>query len=102
MAGARITRPILRAVDDIVLSAFEDLFRQFTDFPRPQKKFRGYRLPAMDGSSLKPGAYPTYPCPKISENPGSDQSISTLFAAADVLCLPEKKTLGLPYLGISG
>lgn len=39
-------------------SAFEDLFRQFTDFLRPQTKFQGYRLLAVDGSSLKSGAYP--------------------------------------------
>jgi len=39
-------------------AAFEDLFCQFTDFLRPQKKFRGYRLLAVDGSSLKTGAYP--------------------------------------------
>ncbi len=39
-------------------SAFEDLFHQFTDFLRPQKKFQGYRLLAVDGSSLKSGAYP--------------------------------------------
>ncbi len=39
-------------------SAFEDLFHQFSDFLRPQKKFRGYRLLAVDGSSLKSGAYP--------------------------------------------
>ncbi len=39
-------------------SAFEDLFHQFTAFLQPQKKFRGYRLLAVDGSSLKSGAYP--------------------------------------------
>ncbi len=39
-------------------SAFEDLFHLFTDFLQPQKKFRGYRLLAVDGSSLKTGAYP--------------------------------------------
>lgn len=39
-------------------AAFEDLFRQFTGFLRPHKKFRGYRLLAVDGSSLKSGAYP--------------------------------------------
>ena len=39
-------------------SALEDLFRQFTDYLQPQKKFRGYRLLAVDGSSLKSGAYP--------------------------------------------
>ncbi len=40
-------------------SAFEDLFHCFTDFLRPQKRFRGYRLLAVDGSSLKSEAYPT-------------------------------------------
>jgi len=39
-------------------AAFENLFHRFTDFLRPQKKFRGYRLLAVDGSSLKSGAYP--------------------------------------------
>ena len=39
-------------------SALEDLFHRFSDHLRPQKKFRGYRLLAADGSSLKSGAYP--------------------------------------------
>ncbi len=39
-------------------SAFEDLFHQFSDFLCPQKEFQGYRLLAVDGSSLKSGAYP--------------------------------------------
>ena len=39
-------------------SALEDLFYRFSDRLRPQKKFRGYRLLAVDGSSLKSGAYP--------------------------------------------
>ena len=39
-------------------SAFEALFHQFSDQLRPQKKFLGYRLLAVDGSSLKSGAYP--------------------------------------------
>ena len=39
-------------------SALEDLFHRFSDQLRPQKKFRGYRLLAADGSSLKSGAYP--------------------------------------------
>ena len=38
-------------------SALEDLFYRFSDRLRPQKKFRGYRLLAADGSSLKSGAY---------------------------------------------
>ena len=33
-------------------SALEDLFHRFSDRLRPQKKFRGYRLLAADGSSL--------------------------------------------------
>ena len=39
-------------------SALEDLFHRFSDRLRPPKKFRGYRLLAVDGSSLKSGAYP--------------------------------------------
>ena len=39
-------------------SALEDLFHRFSDQLRPQKKFRGYRLLSVDGSSLKSGAYP--------------------------------------------
>ncbi len=42
-------------------SAFEDLFHQFSDFLRSQKKFQSYRLLAVDGSSLKSGAYPADP-----------------------------------------
>lgn len=39
-------------------SAFEDLFHRFTDFLQPRKRFRGYRLLAVDGSSLKSTSYP--------------------------------------------
>jgi len=42
----------------LLSSAFEDLFRQFTDYLHPQKKFRGYRLLPVDGSSLKSAADP--------------------------------------------
>lgn len=38
--------------------ALEELFHRFTAFLQPQKKFRGFRLLAVDGSSLKSGAYP--------------------------------------------
>ena len=40
------------------LIACKLLFHRFSDRLRPQKKFRGYRLLAADGSSLKSGAYP--------------------------------------------
>lgn len=39
-------------------SALEDMFHHFSDHLRPQKKFQGYRLLAVDGSSLKSGTYP--------------------------------------------
>ncbi len=39
-------------------SALEDLFHRFSDQLRPQKKFQGCRLLAVDGSALKSGAYP--------------------------------------------
>lgn len=38
--------------------ALEELFHQFSDHLCPQKKFQGHRLLAVDGSSLKSGAYP--------------------------------------------
>lgn len=38
--------------------AFEELFRCFTDSLRPEKTFHGYRLLAVDGSSLKSMSYP--------------------------------------------
>ena len=50
-------------------SALEDLFHQFSDQLRLQKKFRGYRLLAVDGSSLKSGAYPA---DQDAYRPGTD------------------------------
>lgn len=39
-------------------SAFSDLFRRFTDTLAARKAFRGYRLLAADGTSLKSPSYP--------------------------------------------
>lgn len=39
-------------------SAFEELFHRFTGFLHPRKRFQGYRLLAVDGSSLKSTSYP--------------------------------------------
>ena len=50
-------------------SALEDLFHQFSDQLRLQKKFQGYRLLAVDGSSLKSGAYPA---DQDAYRPGTD------------------------------
>ena len=41
--------------------ALETLFHRFTALLRPGKTFRGYRLLAVDGSSLKSAAYPEDP-----------------------------------------
>ena len=38
--------------------AFEDLFHRFTDTLSARKKFQGYRLLAVDGTSLKSTSYP--------------------------------------------
>ena len=38
--------------------AFEELFRRFTDSLTAQKSFQGYRLLAVDGTSLKSASYP--------------------------------------------
>ncbi len=38
--------------------AFADLFQRFTDSLTPRKSFRGYRLLAVDGTSLKSASYP--------------------------------------------
>ena len=51
-------------------SAFEALFHQFSDHLCPQKKFRGYRLLAADGSSLKSG---TYPADEAAYRPGTER-----------------------------
>lgn len=50
-------------------SALEDMFHHFSDHLRPQKKFQGYRLLAVDGSSLKSGAYPA---DQDAYRPGTD------------------------------
>jgi len=48
--------------------ALEELFHRFTALLRPEKTFRGYRLLAVDGSSLKSAAYPEDPA---SYRPGT-------------------------------
>lgn len=50
--------------------AFEDLFHGFTNSLSPKKKYRGYRLLAVDGTSLKSSAYPADP---LSYLPGTDR-----------------------------
>lgn len=50
--------------------ALEDLFHSFTGQLQPGKTFRGYRLLAVDGSSLKSAAYPQAP---LSYLPGTDR-----------------------------
>ena len=57
----------------LIPSALEDLFHRFSDRLRPQKKFRGYRLLAVDGSSLKSGAYPA---DKDAYRPGTERQHS--------------------------
>ena len=57
----------------LIPSALEDLFHRFSDRLRPQKKFRGYRLLAVDGSSLKSGAYPA---DKDAYRPGMERQHS--------------------------
>ena len=49
-------------------SALETLFHRFRALLRPEKTFRGYRLLAVDGSSLKSAAYPDDPA---SYRPGT-------------------------------
>ena len=49
-------------------TALETLFHRFTALLRPEKTFRGYRLLAADGSSLKSAAYPADPA---SYRPGT-------------------------------
>lgn len=50
--------------------AMEALFHGFTSQLHPEKKYRGYRLFAVDGSSLKSAAYPQDP---LSYLPGTDR-----------------------------
>ena len=50
--------------------ALEVLFHEFTSQLHPEKKYRGYRLFAVDGSSLKSAAYPQDP---LSYLPGTDR-----------------------------
>lgn len=50
--------------------ALEALFHGFTNQLHPEKKYRGYRLFAVDGSSLKSAAYPQDP---LSYLPGTDR-----------------------------
>ncbi len=51
-------------------SALETLFHHFTSFLRPEQTFCGYRLLAVDGSSLKSVAYPEDPA---SYRPGTSR-----------------------------
>ena len=50
-------------------AALETLFHRFTALLRPEKTFRGYRLLAVDGSSLKSAAYPEDPASYRSGTP---------------------------------
>ena len=50
--------------------ALETLFHEFTSQLHPEKKYQGYRLFAVDGSSLKSAAYPQDP---LSYLPGTDR-----------------------------
>ena len=51
-------------------SALETLFHHFTSFLRPERRFCGYRLLAVDGSSLKSVSYPEDPA---SYRPGTSR-----------------------------
>lgn len=51
-------------------TALEELFHRFTAYLRPSKTFRGFRLLAVDGTSLKSSAYPGDP---LSHRPGTDR-----------------------------
>lgn len=50
-------------------AALEELFHQFTAVLQPQKTFQGFRLLAVDGTSLKSAAYPEDPA---SYRPGTE------------------------------
>lgn len=50
-------------------AAMEALFRRFTTALRPRRTFCGYRLLAVDGSSLKSAAYPEDPASYRSGTP---------------------------------
>ena len=50
--------------------ALEDLFHSFSNSLTPEKKYRGYRLLAVDGTSLKSSAYPA---DLLSYLPGTDR-----------------------------
>ena len=51
-------------------AALEELFQRFTAFLQPPKLFRGFRLLAVDGTSLKSAAYPGDP---LSYRSGTDR-----------------------------
>lgn len=51
-------------------TALEELFHRFTAFLRPSKTFRGFRLLAVDGTSLKSAAYPG---DQLSHRPGTER-----------------------------
>lgn len=80
--------------------ALEDLFHGFTSQLHPEKKHRGYRLFAADGSSLKSAAYPQDP---LSYLPGTDRQhgwnkhLSSEVALCFLLALISVKiTMSLP------
>ena len=64
----RYTPRILRGMLDLMIqkqkllpAALEAMFQRFTASLHPEKRFCGYRLLAVDGSSLKSAAYPDDP-----------------------------------------
>ena len=51
-------------------AALEELYHRFTTFLQPPKRYRGFRLLAVDGSSLKSAACPSDP---LSYRPGTER-----------------------------
>lgn len=68
--GAPSASAFVQQRQKLLPAALETLFHRFTAFLQPPKRFRSFRLLAVDGTSLKSAAYPGDP---LSYRPGTDR-----------------------------
>lgn len=82
-ANAPSTSAFVQQRQKLLPTAVEEIFHRFTEFLQPQKTFRGFRLLAVDGSSLKSASYPEDPG---SHRPGTEHQHGWNLHHINALC----------------